>query len=203
MVERDTAEFVTMVRNEVVAVSRTPLRLGSPDSLHSNSTILLRFAYDRTQEQLSRRFILVDGRVSLTADLVRDLTTESEAKLGERGSLRVHAQTQKNHPGMPPSHLTVLTIYDIHFLPDPLHQPSKHENTLNPHVDYVNPRQWSRYIPLEERKPLKDWVGYLKGVLSGDLPRKVGNNFFDEMVESEGRLVAEVALAKMIVNEMK
>ncbi|KAK4705304.1 hypothetical protein P7C70_g902, partial [Phenoliferia sp. Uapishka_3] len=192
MIFEETYKYKAMICQELYAVARTALRAGKPDQLHSTSVVMFYFKYSGTEETLAERFIFSEAKVISLEDLA---TINAPAWR----CLRISSDENiKSHPEIiPPSelhpfiHLNVIML--VKYRPDPRHLPSEWRTfCLNIPVDQ-DIWMWAHFvIPLEDRKLLQDWVGYLRKVLidTGSLPRDKNDVILSEMLESEGTKAA-------------
>ncbi|KAK4701071.1 hypothetical protein P7C70_g5168, partial [Phenoliferia sp. Uapishka_3] len=186
VINKDITDYTHLIRAEVIRVLRTPLRLGRPDSLQATSAVVLHFTYDPHSEELSRRFILEDGTVTPSQELLQEVTSATERQITEH---------HYNCPSLPPEHFQVYLVFKVKYRLDPRHRPQEGKH-LAKHAPFIaSLDSWSGYIPLHKRKLLPDWLSYLKKALSKDLPRLKQWVFLDEIRESEGCLVARKAEA--------
>ena len=178
---QEIRDYRTVVRDEVLNVLRSPLRIGKKDQLHSTCMVNLFFTYNRDRLVGGRPFTFDSGEVVSTAAMI------SEANGSMKAALEKFAESQKSPP--PPSQsgaVCVGVVYWFKYRRDPSHHPDRWE-TL-PILDNVwaHPDSWSHTIPIEERQILSDWVEYLRRALAGVLPREAGVFLMEELMASEG-----------------
>ncbi|KAK4699248.1 hypothetical protein P7C70_g7014, partial [Phenoliferia sp. Uapishka_3] len=186
-------DYVALIREELIIMARTPLELGTPDE-HRSSILKLSFTYSNPELELQKRFSLTGGEVIRTADLIASASTKP-ASPGPTGlepsmffPLQRVSREQTRASSLDKS--CICFMLSVEYLADPRHAPTAWTKFALFDTHIVDLENWSYPgLPFNKRKPVPDWVGYLKRILSEMLPRKIEDILLGELVESEGREV--------------
>ncbi|KAK4702834.1 hypothetical protein P7C70_g3382, partial [Phenoliferia sp. Uapishka_3] len=179
-------KYLPQVYHEVALTARTPLRIGRPDALNSNSALQLHFTYDHTPDLLPRKFTLDDGFV------VPFSTLYATPAIYHR--MTQFKENAKAH--MAPGDLAIITVSHVKYRPDPRHQPDLWRARAIFQPNIIPVAKLSNFAPIETRKLLPDWLGYLKKRLAVDkIEESHEASAIWELYESEGDDVASQLVA--------
>ncbi|KAK4705308.1 hypothetical protein P7C70_g897, partial [Phenoliferia sp. Uapishka_3] len=190
----DIDAFVTLAQTELVTVLRSPLRVGRSDDQHQSSVVVLDFEYCEAEELLRRKFKYIDADVISMVDLI--------ASDASYASLNTPAYRKLNPPPKTPTgptYIQLTVVFCVRYRVDARRAP-KQWTKARAVMPMVVPMTMfgTKIMPLQQRKLLPNWKGYLRRVLSGNnLPRNPQEALWAELAESEGAEVARKARVRV------
>ncbi|KAK4700046.1 hypothetical protein P7C70_g6208, partial [Phenoliferia sp. Uapishka_3] len=193
---KDIADFMKLIREEVVYAIRTLLKIGTPDSLHLTHVMVLRFDYNESaspDDDVASRFTLKEGFDISTVSMLES----ARGKPMEECWLKV-TQVQNKNPAAV-GEIFVGIFFDFRWRMDPTRRPDEwdgHQSSIHP--IWVNPRIWGSTIPVQDRRPVPDWKVYLRKVLAGPLPREESVRKSDELRASEKESTIKAAVRRTL-----